>query len=168
MRIQSSKVLAAQMRALGASSQIMAFSEVYHALQTGVVDGTENPASNFYTQKMHEVQPYLTLSAHGYLGYAVIVNNNFWNALPTDIRAQLVKAMAEATDYANQIAKQENDQALDAVRQSGKTEFLILTPKQRTAWKRALLPVHKDMAGRIGADLIQSIYDATGFDPAKL
>ena len=74
MRIQSSKVLEAQMNALGAVPQVMAFSEVYQALQTGVVDGTENPPSNMYTQKMHEVQKHATVSNHGYLGYAVIVN----------------------------------------------------------------------------------------------
>ncbi len=86
MRIQSSKVLDAQMRALGANPQVMAFSEVYQALQTGVVDGTENPPSNLYTQKMHEVQKYVTLSDHGYLGYAVIVNKKFWDGLPADVR----------------------------------------------------------------------------------
>jgi C4-dicarboxylate-binding protein DctP len=89
MRIQSSKVLEAQMRALGAIPQVMAFSEVYQALQTGVVDGTENPPSNFYTQKMHEVQKYTALTDHGYIGYAVIVNKKFWDGLPADIRTTL-------------------------------------------------------------------------------
>src|SRR5476651_1147156 len=84
MRIQSSKVLDAQMRALGANPQVMAFSEVYQALQTGVVDGTENTTSNIFTQKMHEVQKYLTLSDHGYIGYAVVVNKKFWDGLPAD------------------------------------------------------------------------------------
>ncbi|MBL8416209.1 MAG: DctP family TRAP transporter solute-binding subunit, partial [Propionivibrio sp.] len=79
MRIQSSKVLEEQMRALGSLPQVMAFSEVYQALQTGVVDGTENPMSNLYTQKMHEVQKHLTITEHGYLGYAVIVNKKFWD-----------------------------------------------------------------------------------------
>ena len=97
MRIQSSKVLEAQMRALGANPQVLAFSEVYQALQTGVVDGTENPPSNMYTQKMHEVQKHVTMSNHGYLGYAVIVNKKFWDGLPADIRAQLEKAMADAS-----------------------------------------------------------------------
>lgn len=168
LRIQSSKVLEAQMRALGANPQIMAFSEVYQALQTGVVDGTENPASNFYTQKMHEVQKHLTISNHGYLGYAVIVNKKFWEGLPADIRTQLEKAMNEATLFANQIAKQENDNALEAVRQSGKTHITALTQEQRNAWKKALIKVHQEMADRVGAELIQSIYQATGFDPAKL
>ncbi|MBI5781494.1 MAG: DctP family TRAP transporter solute-binding subunit, partial [Rhodocyclales bacterium] len=112
MRIQSSKVLESQMRALGSLPQVMAFSEVYQALQTGVVDGTENPISNLYTQKMHEVQKHLTLSEHGYLGYAVITNKKFWDGLPADIRAKLEDAMVQATRYANQIAKMENDKAL--------------------------------------------------------
>src|SRR5476651_947083 len=113
MRIQSSKVLDAQMRALGANPQVLAFSEVYQALQTGVVDGTENPPSNMYTQKMHEVQKYVTVSNHGYLGYAVIVNKKFWDGLPPDIRAALDKAMKDATIFANEIAQKDNDMALE-------------------------------------------------------
>ncbi|MGE5504665.1 MAG: TRAP transporter substrate-binding protein [Actinomycetota bacterium] len=158
LRIQSSKVLDAQMRALGALPQVMAFSEVYQALQTGVVDGTENPPSNMYTQKMHEVQKHATLSNHGYLGYAVIVNRKFWEGLPADIRATLEGCMNEATKYANAIAQTENDEALAAMKASGKTQFYELTPAERAAWMKALLPVHKDMEGRVGKDLIQAIY----------
>ena len=102
----------------------MAFSEVYQALQTGVVDGTENPPSNFYTQKMQEVQKYLALTNHGYLGYAVIANKKFWDGLPPDIRTTLEGAMKDATKFANDIAKKENDDAIEAVRKTGKTEIL--------------------------------------------
>jgi C4-dicarboxylate-binding protein DctP len=168
MRIQSSKVLDAQMRALGAVPQVMAFSEVYQALQTGVVDGTENPPSNLYTQKMHEVQKYLTLSNHGYLGYAVIVNKKFWDGLPADIRKQLEGAMAEATRFTNDIAKKENEDALAAVKKSGRTEIITLTPAEKSEWKKALVKVHKESESRVGKDLIESIYKATGFDPNKL
>src|SRR5437660_6983995 len=131
MRIQSSKVLDSQMRALGAVPQVMAFSDVYQALQTGVVDGTENPPSNLYTQKMHEVQKYLTISDHGYLGYAVIVNKKFWDGIPPDIRKTLDQAMADATKYADDIAKKENEDALEAVKKSGKTQFITLTPEEK-------------------------------------
>ena len=162
MRIQSSKILDAQMRALGANPQVMAFSEVYQALQTGVVDGTENPPSNFYTQKMHEVQKYLTLSNHGYLGYAVIVNKKFWEDLPAAIRVELEKSMAEATQYANDIAKQENDDALEQVKASGKTTVLTLTPEEKLAWRKVLLPVHKTQ-DRVPQELIAKIYQAIGF-----
>jgi C4-dicarboxylate-binding protein DctP len=168
MRIQSSKVLDSQMRALGATPQVMAFSEVYQALQTGVVDGTENPVSNFYTQKMHEVQKYLTLSNHGYLGYAVIVNKKFWEGLPTDIRTTLEGAMVDATKYADDIAKKENEDALEAVRKSGKTQIITLTPDEKKAWRKALVKVHQESESRIGRDLIQAIYKETGFDPGKL
>jgi C4-dicarboxylate-binding protein DctP len=168
MRIQSSKVLDAQMRALGANPQVMAFSEVYQALQTGVVDGTENPPSNLYTQKMYEVQKDVTHSDHGYLGYAVIVNKAFWEGLPADIRTALEAAMAEATVYANEIARQENNDALAKVKASGKSEIIELSPEQKLAWKKALAPVHRQMADRVGKDLIQSIYQTTGNDMSKL
>src|SRR5258708_9143859 len=168
MRIQSSKVLDSQMRALGASPQVMAFSEVYQALQTGVVDGTENPPSNLYTQKMYEVQKYLTISDHGYLGYAVIVNKKFWDGLPADVRAQLTKASDEATEFADDIAKKENEDSLAAVRKSGSTEFITLAPGETLAWKRALIKVHKEVESRVGKGLIESIYKETGFDPNKL
>jgi C4-dicarboxylate-binding protein DctP len=154
MRIQSSKVLEAQMRALGAIPQVMAFSEVYQALQTGVVDGTENTASNEYSQKMHEVQKYTTLSDHGYIGYAVIVNKKFWDDMPADIRTQVSKAMEEATKYANSISQSENDEALEAMKKSGKTEIITLTADQKAQWRKALQPVYEEMGARVGKGVI--------------
>lgn len=168
MRIQSSKVLEAQMRALGSLPQVMAFSEVYQALQTGVVDGTENPISNLYTQKMHEVQKHLSLTEHGYLGYAVITNKKFWDGLPADIRDQLEAAMKESTDYANKIAKDDNDEALAKVKASGKTQVYSPTPAERLAIKKALVKVHKEMESRIGKEIIDEVYKETKFDPSKL
>ena len=157
MRIQASKVLDGQMRALGANPQVLAFSEVYQALQTGVVDGTENPPSNFFTQKMHEVQKHITMSNHGYLGYAVIVNKKFWAGLPTDIRTSLEAAMRDATTFEKTIAQRDNDMAMDAIRKTGKTAVYNLTPVEQAAWRKALLPVHKEMEGRIGKELIAKI-----------
>ncbi|WP_313953238.1 TRAP transporter substrate-binding protein [Accumulibacter sp.] len=168
MRIQSSKVLEAQMRALKAIPQVMAFSEVYQALQTGVVDGTENPISNLFTQKFFEVQKHLALTEHGYLGYAVIVNKKFWDGLPADVRGQLEAAMKDTTEHANKIAKEQNDKDLEGVKKSGKTAIHVPTPEQRRAFKKALIPVHEEMASRIGKDLLQSVYKETGFDPSKL
>lgn len=162
MRIQSSKVLEAEMRALGATPQVMAFSDVYQALQTGVVDGTENPPSNMYTQKMYEVQKYATMSNHGYLGYAVIANKKFWDGLPSDIRGQLEKALAEATKYANEISQQENDDAVAQMTKSGKTTFKELSEDERKAWQAALAPVTDEMASRIGKDLIDEFRAEAG------
>lgn len=154
LRIQASKVLDEQMRVLGANPQVMAFSEVYQALQTGVVDGLENVPSNLYTQKMHEVQKHMTVTNHGYIGYAVVVNKKFWEKLPADVRSQLDGAMKEATEYANKIAQQENEAALDAIRKSGKVTVYLPTDAEKAEWRKVMLPVHKTMEERIGKDLI--------------
>jgi C4-dicarboxylate-binding protein DctP len=154
LRIQASKVLDEQMRVLGANPQVMAFSEVYQALQTGVVDGLENVPSNLYTQKMHEVQKHMTVTNHGYIGYAVVVNKKFWEKLPADVRSQLDGAMREATEYANKIAQQENEAALDAIRKSGKVTVYMPTDAEKAEWRKVMLPVHKTMEERIGKDLI--------------
>jgi C4-dicarboxylate-binding protein DctP len=165
MRIQSSKVLGDEIKALGAIPQVMAFSEVYQALQTGVVDGTENPPSNFYTQKMHEVQKYLALTEHGVIEYAVIVNKKFWDGLPADVRTTLEGAMKDTTKFANDIAKKENDDALEAVRKSGKTQIITLSADEKNQMKRALLAVHKENESRVGKDIIAEVYKATDFKP---
>ena len=163
MRIQSSKVLDAQMRALGAIPQVMAFSELYQALQSGVVDGTEGVPSNFYTQKIFEVQKHITLSNHGHLAYAVIANKQFWEGLPTDIRTILVGAVKDATTYANAIAATENARSLETIRASGKTTIYTLTAVEQTEWKKALMPVHKEMESRVGKATIEAAYKAAGF-----
>ena len=162
IRIQSSKVLEAQMKAYGAVPQVMAFSEVYQGLQTGVIDGQENTPSNMYTQKMHEVQKYGALTNHGYIGYAVIVNKKFWDGLPADIRGQLEKAMAEATTYSNGISQQENDEALDAMKKSGKIEFYKPTDADLKKWRDASKPVWDEMSGRIGKDLLKKVATEAG------
>ena len=160
-RIQSSKVLEAQFRALGAVPQVMAFSEVYQALQTGVVDGQENTPSNMYTQKFYEVQKYTTLTNHGYIGYVVVVNKKFWDGLPADIRGQLEKAMHEATVYSNKIAETENAEGLDEIKKSGKTQIIVPTPAEMAAMRKAMEPLYQDMASRVGKQLIDDVVKAT-------
>jgi C4-dicarboxylate-binding protein DctP len=156
-RIQSSKVLEAQFRLLGATPQVMAFSEVYQALQTGVVDGQENTPSNMYTQKMDEVQKFTTLTNHGYIGYVVVVNKKFWEGLPADIRGQLEKAMKESTEFANTRSAQENDEALEAMKKSGKTTFIVPTAAEMAAMQKAMDPLYQDMASRVGKQLIDDV-----------
>jgi C4-dicarboxylate-binding protein DctP len=167
MRIQSSKVLDAQMRALGAIPQVMAFSELYQALQSGVVDGTEGVPSNFYTQKVYEVQKHMSLSNHGHLAYAVIVNKKFWDGLPADIRGQLEGAMRDATTYANAVAATENSVALDKIKASGKTTVYTPTAAEIGEWKKALMPVHQEMESRVGKATVAAAYKAAGFVAPK-
>ena len=164
-RIQSSKVIEAQFRTLGAIPQVMAFSEVYQALQTGVVDGQENTWSNIYTQKMNEVQKYVTVTNHGYIGYVVVVNKKFWDGLPPDIRAACEKAMKEATDYGNSQSAKENEDALEQIKKAGKTEIITLTAEQDEAMRKAMMPVYKDVASRVGQPLIDEFLKETGRSP---
>jgi C4-dicarboxylate-binding protein DctP len=165
LRIQGSKVLDATTKAWGAIPQVMAFSEVYQALQTGVVDGLENVPSNFYTQKFYEVIKYIAVSHHGHLSYALVTNNKFWDSLPADVRPGLDKAVAEASDYFGSIAKQENDDALEAIKKMGKVQVYPLTPEDRKSWVQAVLPVHKDMEKRIGKETIDALYKVVDFKP---
>ena len=167
MRIQSSKVLDANMRSLGAIPQVMAFSELYQALQSGVVDGMENTASNVYTQKVFEVQKHITVSNHGHIAYAVVVNKKFWDGLPADLRTTLEGAMKDATTYANAIADTENQQALEKIKASGKSTVYTLTPAETNEWKKAMFSVHKDMEDRVGRETIQAVYKAAGFVAPK-
>ena len=167
MRIQSSKVIESQMRTLGALPVVTAFSDVYMALKTGVVDGTENPHSNFYTQRMFEVQKHMTITEHGYLGYVVIANKRFWDSLPRAIRNQITEAMSEATEYANRIAQEENDKSLARIIESGKTKVYTPTPAERLALKKEMVNTHKAMTSRIGQGIIDAIYSETGFRPEE-
>ncbi|MBI1779055.1 MAG: DctP family TRAP transporter solute-binding subunit [Proteobacteria bacterium] len=154
IRISGSKIADMYFRKMGAQPQIMAFSEVYQALQTGVVDACENTPSNYLTQRFHEVQKHITNSQHAHLQYAVIVNTKFWEGLPADIRGQLEKAMNDATDYTNSIAQKENADALKEIQASGKTQIHELTADQRKAWVAALMPVYKTAESRVGGEIL--------------
>jgi C4-dicarboxylate-binding protein DctP len=154
IRISGSKIADRYFRDVGAIPQILAFSEVYQALQTGVVDGCENTASNYLTQKFHEVQKHITVSYHAHLQYAVIVNTKFWSGLPADIRTQLDKAMDEATDYTNSIAVKENEDALAEIKKSGKTTLHYLTDDQKKAWQTAMAPTYQWAKGRVGTEVL--------------
>lgn len=157
VRISGSKIADRYFRDLGSIPQIMAFSEVYQALQTGVVDGCENTPSNYLTQKFYEVQKDITVSNHAHLQYAVIVNTKFWNGLPPDIRKELERAMDEATDYTNSIAVKENEDALAEIKKSGKTTLHYLTDDQRKAWQTAMRPTYAWAKGRVGQPVLDLI-----------
>jgi C4-dicarboxylate-binding protein DctP len=162
IRISGSKIADLYFRTLGALPQILAFSEVYQALQTGVVDGCENTPSNYYTQKFYEVQKHITVSNHAHLQYAVITNAKFWNGLPAPIRAQLEKAMDEATEYSNSIAKEENVDALAKIKASGKSTLHTLTAAQTAAWKAAFKPVYKEAETRVGKKIVDDLLKSAG------
>jgi C4-dicarboxylate-binding protein DctP len=167
MRIQGSKVLDAVARQLGAIPQIIAFGELYQALQTGVADGEDNVPSNIWTQKLYDVQKYLTVSHHGRLTYSLITNKKFWDSLPTDVRPGLDRAVKESTDFFDDTAAKDNIDALEKIKASGKVQVHVLTDEEKKAWIEKLMPVHAEMQSRFGKDFIDRIYKASGFVPPQ-
>ena len=167
MRIQGGKVLDAVARQLGAIPQIIAFGELYQALQTGVVDGEDNVPSNIWTQKFYDVQKYLTVSRHGRLTYSLITNKKFWDGLPADVRPGLDRAVKESTEFFDNTAAHDNAAALDQIKATGKMEFHVLTDDEKKAWIAKLMSVHQEMQGRFGKDFIAAIYKASGFVPPQ-
>jgi len=167
MRIQGSKVLDAVARQLGAIPQIIAFGELYQALQTGVVDGEDNVPSNIWTQKFYDVQKYLTVSYHGRLTYSLITNKKFWDGLPADIRPSVDRAVKESTQFFNDTAAKDNADALEQIKATGKVQMHVLTDTERQAWIAKLMPVHKEMQSRFSKDFIDRVYKESGFVPPQ-
>lgn len=159
-RVQASEVLDAQFKAIKAVPRKMAFGEMYQGLQTGVVNGAENPYSNIYSQKIHEVQKFITESNHGLLSYMVIVNTDFWNKLPDDIRTELTNILNEVSVEVNKQSHNLNLGDKQKIVDSGKSKIITLTAEQRKKWREAMRPVWQQFEGAIGADLIKAAESA--------
>lgn len=155
-RVMPSKVLEEQFRVLGATAVPMAFSDVHEALKTGNVDGEENTISNIYTQRFDQVQKYLTLSNHGYIGYVVLTNQAFWDSLSPNIRKILEDAVAEVTRWERQKAEEVNEKQLEAIKQEGKIAIHQLTDTEKKEWLAAFAPIYGRLAQEIGLDLVES------------
>ncbi|NKQ11593.1 TRAP transporter substrate-binding protein [Pseudomonas sp. SST3] len=155
-RVQASQVLEEQFKVVRANPRKMSFAEVYQGLQTGVVNGTENTWSNYESQKVHEVQKYITQSDHGLIDYMVITNTKFWRGLPDDVRSELAQIMDEVTIEVNRQADELNQKAKRTISDSGKSEIIELTSAQRAQWREAMRPVWKKFEDEIGVDLIKA------------
>ncbi len=154
-RIQQSDVLQAQFEALGAVPQKMAFSEVYGALQQGVVDGQENTWTNIYTKKFYEVQDGITETNHGLIDYLVVTSKEFWEGLPDDVRSGVKQCLDEATAKEQEMAGKLNEEAKAKIIAAG-VEVRQLTPEQREAWIKAMKPVWEKFKDDIGEDVIEA------------
>jgi C4-dicarboxylate-binding protein DctP len=155
-RVQESDLLQAEIEAVGGSPQKLPFGEVYQALQTGTVDAQENTWSNIYSSKFYEVQPYVSETNHGYIGYFVAVNKTFWGSLPADLRAGLEQTLAEVTDWGNARSEEINVEAKNKIVESGRSEVITLTPEQLAEWQTAMRPVWDRFRESIGAPLVDA------------
>jgi C4-dicarboxylate-binding protein DctP len=157
IRIQSSNVSEAMIKALGGTPQKLPFKEVYTALAQGVVDGQENAWSNNYSKKFYEVQNYISVSDHSYLGYLLVVSRDFWDNLPADIRTELTAILKEATTANREYAAEADKADRQKIEQDHFAKVVELTPEERAAWKQACQPVWKEFRTVIGADLLDEI-----------
>ena len=155
-RIQPSAVLEAQFGAVGATTQKIAFADVYDALRTGTVQGAENPWSNIYSKKMHTVQPYIIETDHGVLDYMVVSNTRFWMSMPHKIRFELEAILDEVSFMVNREAEELNQADRERIRKAGTSEIVTLTPEERERWREAMRPVWKEFEPMIGADIIKA------------
>lgn len=155
-RIQPSKVIEAQYQAVGAVPQKLAFSEVYQALQTGVVSGQENSWTSIYTMKFYEVQPYIIESNHGMMSFMVTVSTRWWDKLPADVREGLARAIKESSAEANRQADKMHQANKQKIIESGKSKIITLSDKEHDAWQKAMSPVWTKFEKAIGKDLIEA------------
>jgi C4-dicarboxylate-binding protein DctP len=162
IRVTSSKIIEAQKRGMGVLTQTIAFSEVYQALQTGVVDGAETVMSNVWTQKLHEVQKYVTLTHDTHQAYAIVSNKKFWDGLSPDIRTALEGAVRDATTYANALAEVEEKEAVDKIKASGRMSIIVPTKAETEEFKKASMPVYKTMESRLGRANIEAVLKLSG------
>lgn len=156
-RIMPSKVLQAQFQTIGATAEDAPFTDVYRKLADGAVDGQENTISNIYTKRLYQVQKYMTISNHGYLGYAVIMNRSFWEQLPPDIQTDIEEAMRESTTYINELAVTMNQQQLQQMKEESSMEIHELTPQEQEVWRQAMQSVYTKFAPSIGKPLMDKI-----------
>ncbi len=167
MRINSSKVNAAIMKSVGALPQTMAFSEVYQGLQTGVIDGTEGPLSNLYTQKQYEVQKHVTLTYHTISNYVFLANKPFWDKLPPDVRTTLEGCIKDATALNDEQSVKDEQVAIKGITASGKSTIYNPTADEKAMWVKAMLPVQDEMASRVKKETIEMMRKAVAAPPAK-
>ncbi|WP_284641619.1 TRAP transporter substrate-binding protein [Paenibacillus silviterrae] len=156
-RIIPSRVIEEQFKLLGVKSVPMPFNNVYRGLETGLVDGGENTISNIYTKKFYQVQRFMTLSNHGYLGYAVLMNKKFWAQIPPELQRGIREAMAETSAWANENAIRMNERQWNDIKASGSVEIHTLTPQERTEWRKAWEPLYDQFEREIGRELIGEI-----------
>ncbi|RAP76319.1 DctP family TRAP transporter solute-binding subunit [Paenibacillus montanisoli] len=156
-RIQPSRVIDAQYRTLGAETLALPFNQVYRSLENGTVDGEENSISNIYSKKLYQVQDYLTLSNHSYLGYGVLMNKTFWDQLPPELQRAISEAMAETTIWANRNARIINQKQWREMQADSNLQVYALSKDDQSHWRQLLQPVYDEFSPVIGRELMSDL-----------
>ncbi len=155
-RVMDSQLLVDKFRGVGSYTLVLPFSEVYAAVEQQEADGIENSLSNIYTKRFHNVLPYITISNHGYLGYVVLTNADFWNSLPDDLREIIEEALQEVTLWQREVAMEQNQYSLEQIIKSQGEKVIFLPEEQREEWNSAFVHVYRKYQHLVG-DLINKI-----------
>lgn len=156
-RILPSKVIETYFHALDAKTDAIPFNDVYRALESGAVDGEENSISNINSKKFYQVQKYMTISNHSYLGYAVLMNKAYWNKIPVNLQAKITEAMQETTRWANQNAIRMNEEQLEEIKRRSSIQIYTLSAEEKAEWIRAWRPLYSQYESILGRDLMEKI-----------
>lgn len=153
IRVQVASMMGDTVEALGAEAVPIAYAELYTALESGTIDGAENPPVSYYYNKFYKVAPYYVKDRHTYTPGVILVSKITWKNLKKEYQDALVQAAKETQEY-NRTAIEEADQkAYEALEKEGVT---ILEPEDPQAWSQAMEPVYRKYGGEY-LDLIEKI-----------
>jgi C4-dicarboxylate-binding protein DctP len=157
MRIMPSAILDHQFSLLQVKPVQTDFNDVYTSLAQGRIQGEENTISNIYSKKFYQVQRYMTLSDHGYLGYLVLIDQKFWNQLPEDIRTTLRDTLAEVTSWQRQQSVKIEQDKLKQIESCNCIQINRLSAADKSEWRRYFQPLYSEMQKRLGSELFQQL-----------
>lgn len=156
-RIMPSKVIEAQFQLLGAQPHVVPFNQVYESLQKHEFDGQENTISNIYSKRFYQLQRYMTISNHGYLGYAVLMNEEFWESLPPDVQKLIDEAMKETTTWILEQSKSMNEQQLKQIEKESNMKVYYLTEDEKKKWRQKLQPIYQQFEEEATEEFVKMI-----------
>ncbi|WP_104666843.1 TRAP transporter substrate-binding protein [Ensifer adhaerens] len=146
---------------LGANAVPLPYTELYTALETGTVDGQENPAANILNAKFYEVQKYMTLTRHQYNPQIVLVSKKFWDGLNDEEKTVLQTAATEARDYQRKVSREADAAALEEIRKTG-MEVSEFSPEETQKLRDAVKPVIDKFSAEIGTETVQALFKEIG------
>ena len=167
-RTMPSDMIHDQFKELGAASSEIPFNKTYENLQVGFVDGEENTVSNIYSKKLYQNQKYMTISNHAYLGYVVLMNEDFWNGLPKDMQQEVEKAMGQSTDWVRRHSIELNDEQMRELRRNPDIQIHTLVKSERAEWKKALKPLYSQYENIIGENIMNELPSETSGRAIKI
>ena len=158
VRVQGAPIWSKTFAAVGMSPTVIAYDEIYNAIQNGVINAGENEAAGVEAMKFYEVGPNLNMTQHAITIRPICFSGKTFKKLPPDLQAAIVKAGKEAGQYGRQLESSEDSKKLDALEAAGKLKKIPFS--DRAQMKKLADPVMAEYAKEIGADAIYAKINA--------